>query len=147
MNTSKLKNYAPAARAAFIEAVTRRAGLLGIQPDRVEDVTEAGDVALIGGQPFPRSYVPLRKKLLERIKTEGFTQVMEAMAYTWFNRLVALRYMELHGYLDHGYRVLSDPLGGSVPEILQKAEHVTLASLDSDEVIRLKLAGNRDQEL
>jgi len=147
MNTSKLKNYAPAARTAFIEAVTRRAGLLGIQPSRVEDVTEAGDVALIGGQPFPRSYVPLRKKLLERIKTEGFTQVMEAMAYTWFNRLVALRYMELHGYLDHGYRVLSDPLGGSVPEILQKAEHVTLASLDRDEVIRLKLAGNRDEEL
>jgi hypothetical protein len=147
MNTSKLKNYAPAARTAFIEAVTRRAGLLGIQPSRVEDVTEAGDVALIGGQPFPRSYVPLRKKLLERIKTEGFTQVMEAMAYTWFNRFVALRYMELHGYLDHGYRVLSDPLGGSVPEILQKAEHVTLASLDRDEVIRLKLAGNRDEEL
>jgi hypothetical protein len=147
MNTSKLKNYAPAARTAFIEAVTRRAGLLGIQPSRVEDVTEAGDVALIGGQPFPRSYVPLRKQLLERIKTEGFTQVMEAMAYTWFNRLVALRYMELHGYLDHGYRVLSDPLGGSVPEILQKAEHVTLTSLDRDEVIRLKLAGNRDEEL
>ena len=147
MNTSKLKNYAPAARTAFIEAMTRRAGLLGIQPSRVEDVTEAGDVALIGGQPFPRSYVPLRKQLLERIKTEGFTQVMEAMAYTWFNRLVALRYMELHGYLDHGYRVLSDPLGGSVPEILQKAEHVTLASLDRDEVIRLKLAGNRDEEL
>ena len=147
MNTSKLKNYAPAARSAFIEAVTRRAGLLGIQPNRVEDVTEAGDVALIGGQPFPRSYVPLRKQLLERIKTEGFTQVMEAMAYTWFNRLVALRYMELHGYLDHGYRVLSDPLGGSVPEILQKAEHVTLTSLDRDEVIRLKLAGNRDEEL
>ncbi len=147
MNTSKLKNYAPAARTAFIEAVTRRAGLLGIQPSRVEDVTEAGDVALIGGQPFPRSYVALRKQLLERIKDEGFTQVMEAMAYTWFNRLVALRYMELHGYLDHGYRVLSDPLGGNVPEILQKAEHVTLASLDRDEVIRLKLAGNRDEEL
>lgn len=147
MNTSKLKNYAPAARAAFIEAVTRRAGLLGIQPSRVEDVTEAGDVALICGQPFPRSYVPLRKQLLERIKAEGFTQVMEAMAYTWFNRLVALRYMELHGYLDHGYRVLSDPQGGSVPEILQKAEHVTLASLDRQEVIRLKLAGNRDEEL
>ena len=105
--------HAAAARTAFIEAVTRRAGLLGIQPSRVEDVTEAGDVALIGGQPFPRSYVPLRKQLLERIKTEGFTQVMEAMAYTWFNRLVALRYMELHGYLDHGYRVLSDPLGGA----------------------------------
>ena len=34
---------------------------------------------------------------------------MEALAYTWFNRLVAIRFMELHGYLDHGYRVLSHP--------------------------------------
>ena len=38
---------------------------------------------------------------------------MEAMAYTWFNRLMALRYMELHGFLDHGYRVLSHPEGAS----------------------------------
>ncbi len=86
MNTSKLKNYAPAARTAIIEAVTRRGGLLVIQPSRVEDVTEAGNLALIGGQPFPRSNVPLCKRLLERIKAEGFTQVMEAMAYTWLNR-------------------------------------------------------------
>ncbi len=55
MNTSKLKNYAPAARTALIEAVTRRAGLLVIQPSRVEDVTEAGNVALIRGQSSPRS--------------------------------------------------------------------------------------------
>ena len=75
MNTSKLKNYAPAARTALIEAVTRRAGLLVIQPSRVEDVTEAEDVALIGGQPFQRSNVRLRKRLLERIKAEGFTRL------------------------------------------------------------------------
>jgi REP element-mobilizing transposase RayT len=147
MNTTKLKTYAPAARTAFIEAVTRRAGVLGIRPGKVDEVTEAGDVALIGGQPFPRSAVPLRKKLLERIKADGFAQVMEAMAYTWFNRFVALRFMELHGYFDHGYRVLSDPDGGSAPEILQKAEHVTLSGLDREEVIRLKLAGNQDEEL
>ena len=57
----------------------------------MEDVIEAEDVALIGGQLFPRFYVPLRKQLLERIKAEGFTQVMEAMAYSWFNRLGFLR--------------------------------------------------------
>jgi len=147
MNTSKLKSYAPAARMDFVGAVTRRAGVLGIRPDRVEEVTEAGDIALIEGQPFPRSAVPLRKKLIERIRRDGFAQVMEAMAYTWFNRFVAIRFMELHGYFDHGFRVLSDPQGGSVPEILQKAEHVALAGLDREEVIQLKLAGNRDEEL
>ena len=148
MNLTKLKNFAPAARTAFIDAVTRRAGVLGIQKGRVEPVTESGDVALIGGQPFPRSVVPLRKKLLEIIQRDGFGPTMEAMAYTWFNRLVALRFMELHdGYLDHGYRVLSHPQGTALPEILQHAEHVSLKGLDREEVIRLKLDGNRDEEL
>ena len=148
MNLTRLKTYAPAARAALITAVTRRAGNLGIQPGRVEAVSESGDVALIGGQPFPRSIVPLRKQLLDLIQRDGFDHTMEAMAYTWFNRLVALRFMELHdGYLDHGYRVLSHPEGGPLPEILQHAEHVTLSGLDREEVIRHKLDGNRDEDL
>ncbi len=148
MNLTKLKTFAPAARNAFIDAVARRAGALGIQAGRVEAVTESGDVALIGGQPFPRSIVPLRKQLLDLVQRDGFGPTMESMAYTWFNRLVALRFMELHdGYLDHGYRVLSHPEGSSLPEILQHAEHVSLAGLDRDEVIRLKLDGNRDEEL
>ena len=148
MNLTKLKNYAPAARTAIITAVTRRAATLGIQAGRVEEVTESGNVALIGGQPFPRSIVPLRKQLLDLIHRDGFDHTMEAMAYTWFNRLVALRFMELHdGYLDHGYRVLSHPQGTPLPEILQHAEHVSLKGLDREEVIRLKLDGNRDEEL
>jgi hypothetical protein len=148
MNLTRLKTYAPAARAALITAVTRRAATLGIQPGRVEEVTESGNVALIGGQPFPRSIVPLRKQLLDLIQRDGFDHTMESMAYTWFNRLVALRFMELHdGYLDHGYRVLSHPQGTPLPEILQHAEHVSLKGLDREEVIRLKLDGNRDEEL
>jgi hypothetical protein len=148
MNLTRLKTYAPAARNALITAVTRRAGNLGIQPGRVEAVSESGDVALIGGQPFPRSIVPLRKQLLDLIQRDGFDHTMESMAYTWFNRLVALRFMELHdGWLDHGYRVLSHPQGTPLPEILQHAEHVSLKGLDREEVIRLKLDGNRDEEL
>ena len=157
MNLTKLKNYAPAARNALINAVTQRAVVLGIRPTRgiygpypeaIEPVRESGDVALIGGRPFPRSIVPLRLKLINMIEAEGFQETMEAMAYTWFNRLVALRFMELHdGYLDHGYRVLSHPQGTPLPEILQHAEHVALKGLDREEVIRLKLDGNRDEEL
>jgi len=148
MNLSQLKTYAPAARKAFIEAVTRRAGVLGLHPDRVEPVTESGDVALIGGQPFPCSIVPLRKLLGEKIQRDGFAATMEAMAYTWFNRFVAIRFMELHdGWLSHGYRVFSHPEGLSLPEILQHAEHLDLEKLDLEEVIRLKMAGNRDEEL
>ena len=72
---------------------------------------------------------------------------MEALAYTWFNRLVAIRFMELHGYLDHGYRVLSHPEGKSAPEILEHAEHVELPGLKKEAVIDLKLAGNKESEL
>src|SRR5206468_1008651 len=108
-----------------------------------------------------------------RVQRDGFEQTMEAMAYTWFNRLVAIRFMELHGFLDHGYRVLSaaksttdstedtdgkrNPASSlsvksvlsvvALPEILQHAEHVELPGLKRDTVIDLKLAGNKEAEL
>src|SRR5271157_1512438 len=78
---------------------------------------------------------------------EGFDRVMEAIAYTWFNRLVAIRYMELHGYLDHGFQVLSHPEGRNTPEIVEHAEEVELPGLRRETVIDLKLAGNRESEL
>ena len=73
---------------------------------------------------------------------------MEALAYTWFNRLVAIRYMELHGYLEHGYRVLSNPdPARATPEILDQAEHVELPDLNRERVIELKLDGTKEAEL
>ena len=147
MNRSALKNYAPKARLDFIRAVTDRAAFFGLTPDRTEPIQETGDVVIIGGRAFPRVVAEQRKKLQERINQHGFDQVMEAMAYTWFNRFVALRYMELHGYLDHGYRVLSHPEGKPTPEILEHAEHVTLPGLDAQQVINLKLDGSREAEL
>ena len=72
---------------------------------------EEGDVTLIGAHAFPRNVAEPRKFLEEQIRRDGFEQAMEAMAYTWFNRFVAIRYMELHGYLDHGYRVLESSRG------------------------------------
>jgi len=147
MNRSALKNYAPKARLDFIRAVTDRAAFFGLTPDRTEPIQETGDVVIIGGRAFPRVVAEQRKKLQERINQHGFDQVMEAMAYTWFNRFVALRYMELHGYLPHGYRVLSHPEGKPTPEILEHAEHVTLPGLDAQQVINLKLDGSREAEL
>lgn len=88
----------------------------------MEDVTEAGNVALIGGQPFPRSNVPLRKRLLERIKAEGLTQVIEAMAYTWFNRIAAIRYIELPDNLLHSDSVIRQLVGGSEEADWEKVE-------------------------
>ena len=71
-----------------------------------------------------------RQKLVERVEAQGFDRTMEAIAYIWFNRLIAIRYMELHGYLEHGYRVLSHPEGLNRPEILDHAAEVDLPGLD-----------------
>ena len=147
MNRNKIKAYAPQARRDFIRAVTDRAALYGLTKEKTEPVVERGDVAVIGGRPYPRAVAALRKRLQERVDHEGFDHVMEAMAYTWFNRLVAIRYMELHGYLDHGFRVLSHPEGRNTPEILEHAEEVDLPGLKRETVIDLKLAGNREAEL
>jgi Eco57I restriction-modification methylase/N-6 DNA Methylase len=147
MNRTALKNYAPQARRAFIQAITDRAAYYGLTPNKIEPVVQKGDVAVIGGREHPRVVAGTRKQLEERIKRYGFEPAMEAIAYTWFNRLVAIRFMELHGYLEHGYRVLSHPEGKLTPEIMEKAEHVALAGLKHNVVIDLKLAGNKEGEL
>jgi hypothetical protein len=147
MNRTALKSYAPKARLDFIRAITDRAAFFGLTPERTEAMQETGDVVLIGGRAFPKVVAGQRRSLEARVKDHGFAQVMEAMAYTWFNRFVALRYMELHGYLEHGYRVLSHPEGKPTPEILEHAEHVTLPGLDPQKVIELKLDGGQDAVL
>ena len=147
MNRTKLKNYAPQARKDFIQAMTDRAAYYGLTAQKIEPVVEQGDVAVIGGRSFPRAIAKKRKALEDRIKKDGFAPTMEALAYTWFNRLVAIRYMELHGYLEHGYRVLSHPEGKTTPEIVEQAEHVDLPGLKKDAVIELKLAGNQEPQL
>jgi hypothetical protein len=72
---------------------------------------------------------------------------MEEVAYTWFNRFAALRYMEIHDYLGHGWRVLSSRDGG-LPEILRHASEVIADRLERrDRAREMQLAGNQDNEL
>ena len=147
MNRNKLEAYTQQARRDFIAAVTGRAAFYGLTAESIEPIVVQGDVALIGAHAFSRKVAGPRKRLEERIRRDGFEQVMEEMAYTWFNRFVAIRYMELHGYLDHGYRVLSHPEGQDQPEILEHAADVDLPGLDRQKAVELKLDGSKDEEL
>ena len=147
MNRSKLKTYAPAARRSFLQAVKDRATHYGLTAKKIEPLTERGDVVLIAGQPFPKAVAAKRKRLEEHINKVGFERAMEAIAYSWFNRFAAIRFMELHGYLDHGYRVLSHPAGDVQPEILEHAQRVDFPGLDKNKVIELKLDGTKQEEL
>ena len=148
MNKSKLKTYAPKAREEFIKAVTERAHFYGISKDSVETCTVKGDFAFIAGRPFPKKLADTRKLLLDRIEKSSFSQILEEVAYTWFNRIAAIRFMEINGYLAHGYRVLSHPDGQAEPEILEKAQFIDkLDGLEKEEILRLKMAADKDKEL
>ena len=147
MNTSQLSKYAPAARTAFIASVSARAARLGITSGDIVNAKVQGDVLLVGGEAFPRSIAVARKSLVDRVQAHGFEATMEAIAYTWFNRFVAIRYMELHGYFDHGYRILSHPEGLARPEILDHAADVDLPSLDREKAVEMKLDGTQDEQL
>ena len=147
MNRNTHEAYAQKARRDFIAAVNARAAFYGLTAKSIEPVVEQGDVALIGARAFSRNVAVSRKRLEEQIRRDGFERVMETMAHTWFNRFAAIRYMELHGYLDHGYRVLSHPEGQNQPEILEHVADVDLPGLDREKAVELKLDGSKDEEL
>jgi hypothetical protein len=152
MNTAKLKSYAPQARRDFIAAVQARANQLGLSAKGgkldIAASEKTGDIVVIAGQAWPAKVHQQRERLIQRINQDGFAHTIEAVAYTWFNRFAALRYMEIHDYLEHGYRALSSREGG-LPEILAHATELVgvLPGLNAARIADLKLAGNKDGEL
>lgn len=147
MNTNNVKRYAPKARLAFIEAVSKQAAKYGVTKNRIEPAEQKGDLVLIGDRPFPASVIKPRDQLVRRIKQQGFDQVMEYVAYSWFNRLCAFRYMELKDYLDHGRRVLSSPNQAGSFQILDDCLDIELPGLDQNRIRTLKLDGTQDEIL
>lgn len=152
MNKAKLKTYAPQARKAFIAAVMARANLLGISEKNgkleIAPSEKKGDVTLIAGQAWPAKVHEQRERLIKRMQKVGAGETAEAIAYTWFNRFAALRFMEIHDYLGHGHHVLSSREGG-LPEILTHATELAgvLPGLNAQQIADMKLAGNKDGEL
>jgi len=149
MNTAKLRKYAPQARREFISAVSKQLNQLGIYSDKqISDVKEQGSVLSIEGKAFPIGVKTARERLVRKVKTFGYAQLIEQVAYTWFNRLCAVRYMEIHDYLGHGFRVLSHPDNPKGFEIIDHAQDAAdELGLDRARIIELKLAGNKDEEL
>ena len=149
MNTANLKRYAPQARREFITAISKQLNQLGIYSDKqISDVKEEGSVLLIEGKAFTPDIRFAREKLVKKVKLVGYAQLVEQEAYTWFNRLCAIRYMEIHDYLGHGFRVLSHPDNPTGFEIIDHAvDAADELALDRDYIIELKLAGNKDETL
>jgi type II restriction/modification system DNA methylase subunit YeeA len=156
MNTADLKAYAPKARRDFIAAVTKQAQKYGVTESIIHAVEINGDVCVVNGKPFPANMAPRIKRLAECVERLGFNQTMEQVAYSWFNRLIAIRYMELHDYLGHGRRVLSHPEHPTGFQILEECTDLSygndgdagqLPHLTHEKVVELKLDGTKDEEL
>ena len=147
MNTNNIKKYAPKARSAFIDAMTKQAAKYGITAKGIEPLEQKGDLALIGDRAFPASIIRPRAALVQKVAQLGFAQAMEQAAYSWFNRLCAIRFMELKDYLDHGLRVLSHPSQEGGFQIVDDCLNIELPGLDKQRIIELKLDGNQDEEL
>lgn len=161
MNTGNIKKYAPKARTRFIEIMTRQAARYGISfghkgEGHVAPAEVRGDVMLISaldGQThsFPKALRGPREALAKWVTQLGFEQAMEQAAYSWFNRLCAIRFMELKGYLDHGRRVLSHPDHEGGFQILDDCLEIDLHALDKNldtaRVRELKLDGTQDEIL
>ncbi|MBE8233359.1 MAG: BREX-1 system adenine-specific DNA-methyltransferase PglX [Endozoicomonadaceae bacterium] len=148
MNTANIKKYAPKARIAFQKAIKARANKLGIYSDHIDIATIAGDVMQIGDKQFPANQKSQRDALERQVIQNDFDSVMDLVASTWFNRLCAIRFMELKEYLDHGFRVLSHPEQVSGFQILENAADVAEdLGLNRAEVLELTLQSNKEEEL
>ena len=100
---------------------------LGINSDKdIKECKIIGDYAVIEGDAtsYPKALEGLRKSIVNLVQAEGYENVIEEFAYTWFNRFVALRFMEIHDFLPHGFRVLSSRDGNIEPEILKNLNFV-----------------------
>lgn len=112
MNKSAIKGFSIRARRKLIEDITQKAFALGIKDTKVyEDIEEfEGGFRVKNAKiqtVYPKEFKNHRDKLITEINNKGFEQVIEEVAYTWFNRIIAIRYMEINEYLPVKVRILS----------------------------------------
>ncbi|MDQ0917569.1 BREX-1 system adenine-specific DNA-methyltransferase PglX [Paenibacillus sp. V4I5] len=147
MNKTALKNFATNARKQIIEKVKAKAFRIGITEESIKKAQfESSDAIYIDGKQLSATERNQREKLISRIKEIGYKQVVEEVAYTWFNRFTALRYMEVNNYLPTKVRVLSSSNSdSSEPDIIKEALTIDL-DIDKELVYELKL-NNKTEEL
>jgi hypothetical protein len=147
MDKNAIKKYAVWARRELISRVSQKAMQYAITDNGYDDK----DADSVNGNLLSPTEKSQRKALIAKICSydnykNGYEQVVEEVAYTWFNRFTALRFMEVNGYLPTHIRVFTDDSNSFKPQILTEALHVDMAGLNKDTVYKLKQA-NKDDEL
>lgn len=140
MDKNAIKKFAVWARRELIARVSQRAAWYGItEKDPIDEKAQ-----VIHGNVLTEDEQAQRRALIAHIRREGYQQVMEEVAYTWFNRFIALRFMEVNGYLPSYTRVFSDDNGAYNPQILKDAIHLDLEGLDMEKVYAMEEANETE---
>ena len=145
MDKVAIKSFATEARRKMMDNVEYRASLIGITKDEIKDpISKAKGMETFdfgaGNYTIYDSDIEKRKELITEIKTKGFEKVVEEVAYTWFNRIIAIRFMEVNDYLPTRTRVLSsESPGKNEPDIITEALDLDLNYTDGDEQHIIKL--------
>ena len=122
MDKRVLQTYAVWAKDNLEQQIEVSLKTLGINGDNnFCQAKRSGDYTIIDGDPnsYPADLYGRRQEIISQVRLKGYKNIIEEFAYTWFNRLVALRFMELHSFLPHGFRVLSSTSGSIEPDILK----------------------------
>lgn len=130
MNKSAIKTYAVWARTELIKLVTQRA----YEYEVTADNTPAYNTDSVHGRPLENEEKKQLNELIDEVNKHGFEHVIEEVAYTWFNRFIALRYMEVNNYLPQKVRVFTNENNEFKPELLTDAIHIELDGLDKQKV-------------
>ena len=141
MNKTAIKNFAIWSRVNLIDAAKQKAYEYEITKDGANNKA----LEAIGGRLLTAEEKAQRAALIDEIAKKGFDQVMEEAAYTWFNRFIALRYMEVNGYLPSRIRVFTNEEGEFKPEIMKEAMTVEIEGLDREKVFDLLEKQNNEE--
>jgi hypothetical protein len=146
MDKASIIRFSDTVREKLHQEVTGRAAFYGIHPKEILPVdSEHEDSIVVGGKVHNKKIKDQRDKLVREIKHKGYQQVMDEVTYTWFNRFVALKFMEANDYLP--VKVFtSDDADRNEPGIITHALGLDFLDLDADHVLDLK-AENKDEEL
>lgn len=140
MNDTAIKNYCIWARNELIAGVEARMRLYG-----VAEGAEPAGAAAVGGRALSPEETGWRDALLRAGAEEGFARLRDRAAYTWFNRIAAVRYMEVHDFLPSRVRMFTRPAADGSWELgsqaADEALDVEIAGADPARIAELKQAG------
>ena len=146
MDKAKVLDFSNSLRNDLLKETKKRAAHYGILPNKISEVEkEFEDSVIIGGKVYNKNIKEPREVLVKNIKDKGYERVVEEITYTWFNRFVALKYMEANGYMP--VKVFSSgQVGKNEPDILTNALDLGFLKTNREYILDLKSEG-KDEEL